>query len=106
MNTTISTPKAEPAPRYSARPSLHLVDFFCRAPRANHVFVIGDFNGWDPSALPMARRPDCGWVTRVLLPHGHHQYLFLVDGIPALDPNSLGTVRNERNEPVSLIAVS
>lgn len=32
--------------------------------------------------------------------------LFLVDGTPGLGPNSLGTVRNERNEPVALVAVS
>jgi hypothetical protein len=40
------------------------------------------------------------------LPHGHHQYLFLVDGVQTLDPNAMGKVRNERNDTVSLIAIS
>lgn len=107
MISTVHNPNsAEALPRHSAQQSLHLVDFFCDAPRAKSVFLTGDFNEWNPSALPMERRPDGGWVVRILLPHGHHQDPFLVDGAPALDPNSLGTVRNERNEPVSLIAVS
>jgi len=46
------------------------------------------------------------WVTSLELPHGHHQYLFLVDGNPELDPKASGRARNERNEPVSLIAIS
>ena len=40
------------------------------------------------------------------LHHGHHQYLFVVDGEPMLDPSADGIARNDRNEPVSLIAVS
>ena len=90
----------------SARRPLHLVDFFCRAPQAKSVSLIGDFNGWQPEAHPMTRMPDGGWVIRMELPHGHHQYQFLVDGVPTLDPNAMGKVHNERNETVSLIAIS
>jgi len=54
----------------------------------------------------MTRMPDGGWTIRVELPHGHHQYLFLVDGKPTLDPNAMGKVHNERDETVSLIAIS
>ena len=85
---------------------LHLVAFFCHAHGAKEVFLAGDFNEWDPSNLPMTRMPDGGWMIRVPLSHGHHQYVFLVDGKPVLDPKSLGTVRNERNQKVSLVAVS
>ena len=84
----------------------HLVDFFCRAPEAQSVSLIGDFNGWDPAANPMNRMPDGGWMVRLELSHGHHQYQFLVDGKPTLDPNAMGKVHNERNETVSLIAIS
>jgi len=42
----------------------------------------------------------------VQLTHGHHQYLFLVDDEPILDPKGTGIARNERNERVSLMAVS
>jgi len=100
-----SGPAAPPSAQSARRP-LHLVDFFCRAPQAQTVSLVGDFNGWQPTAHPMTRMPDGGWVIRLELPHGHHQYLFLVDGKPTLDPNAMGKVHNERNETVSLIAIS
>ncbi len=107
MSTTFYKPTpAAPPHAQPARGPLHLVDFFCHAPQAKSVSLIGDFNGWDPAAHPMNRMPDGGWVIRLELPHGHHQYLFLVDGKPTLDPSAMGKVHNERNETVSLIAIS
>ncbi len=92
--------------RYSARRNLHHVDFFCQAPQAQQVSLVGDFNAWDPRETPMTRQPDGRWMASLELRHGYHQYLFLVDGKPVLDPNGAGKTRNERNEPVSLLAVS
>ena len=107
MNPLYSRPNpASPLRGNAPRRTLHLVDFFCRAPQAKSVSLIGDFNQWQPVAHPMTRMPDGGWVIRMELPHGHHQYLFLVDGAPTLDPNAMGKVRNERNDTVSLIAIS
>lgn len=54
----------------------------------------------------MRRREDGWWFIEVHLTHGHHQYRFLVDDQPFLDPKGTGTARNERNEQVSLLAVS
>jgi 1,4-alpha-glucan branching enzyme len=107
MNTPLpmSNPGGYSDAKTERRP-LHLVDFFCRAPQAQSVFLIGDFNEWQPTAHPMNRMPDGCWVLRLELPHGHHQYLFLVDGKPTLDPNAMGKAHNERNETVSLIAIS
>jgi 1,4-alpha-glucan branching enzyme len=82
------------------------VDFFCDAPRAESVKLVGNFNGWDLTAAPMHRMPDGRWMASLELNHGHHQYLFLVDGEPTLDPNANGITRNDHNELVSLIAVS
>jgi 1,4-alpha-glucan branching enzyme len=107
MDTPFYKHSPAPPPREQlARRPLHLVDFFCRAPKAQSVSLIGDFNGWEPTAHPMTRMPDGGWRIRMELPHGHHQYQFLVDGKPTLDPNAMGKVHNERNETVSLIAIS
>jgi 1,4-alpha-glucan branching enzyme len=107
MNPGFFKPTPPASLRGNAPPrTLHLVDFFCRAPQAKSVSLIGDFNEWQPAAHPMTRMPDGGWVIRMELPHGHHQYLFLVDGVPTLDPNAMGKVRNERNDTVSLIAIS
>ena len=83
------------AAKYSASRTSHHVDFFCRAPEAGQVSLVGDFNGWDVAATPMKRMPDGRWMASVELHHGHHQYLFLVDGAPQLDPNACGIARNE-----------
>jgi len=92
--------------RYSAKNSLTPINFLCVAPQAKHVSLIGDFNNWEPNANPMKRMPDGGWHIQVPLHHGHHMYLFLIDGHPTLDKRAQGTVRNAQNERVSLIAVS
>lgn len=91
---------------YSARSTIKPVPFVCWAPEAKEVFVIGDFNDWDATAHPMKRLTDGAWRAEVPMAHGHHHYLFLVDGKPLLDPRAQGIARNERNEKVSLIAVS
>ena|SRR5712691_6195675 len=82
------------------------INFYCDAPAAHSVTLIGDFNGWDPASHPMQRRPDGWWFLQVPLGHGYHQYLFIVDGTPTLDPHATGTGRNERYAKASLIAVS
>jgi len=91
-------------PRNYLKRNLHHATFFCVAPKAQHVALIGDFNDWQPA--PMRRMPDGQWIATLELPHGCHQYLFLVDDQPVLDPNASGQARNGRNELVSLIAIS
>jgi len=96
--------KAVPCSPYSAEHSLRSVHFYCAAPRARSVELVGDFNEWHPT--PMQRSVDGWWCAEVELCHGHHQYRFLVDGRPMLDPHAAGIARDGRDEPVSLIAVS
>jgi 1,4-alpha-glucan branching enzyme len=60
------------------------VIFFCAAPHAESVRLVGGFNGWDLAATPMQRMPDGCWMASLELHHEHHQYLFLVDGEPTL----------------------
>jgi 1,4-alpha-glucan branching enzyme len=92
--------------RYSAKKVIRPTNFSVFAPDAKSVSVIGDFNGWQPDAHPMRRQLDGAWITQIPLHHGHHRYQLLVDGRPMLDPRAQGIARNERNERVSLIAVS
>jgi hypothetical protein len=56
------------------------VQFRLTAPRAHSVAVAGSFDGWDPRALPMTRRPDGVWIITIPLPVGEHTYQFVVDG--------------------------
>ena len=95
-----------PPNRYSARNNIKPVNFYCVAPGAKAVYLVGDFNDWQIWTTPMQRQPDGSWTARVELHHGHHQYVFLVDGDPMLDPHAYGIARNERGERVSLVAVS
>jgi 1,4-alpha-glucan branching enzyme len=101
MNAVYDQPASQ---LYSARNSLKPTNFYCSAPGAKSVHLAGDFNHWYP--MPMLQRVDGCWYVQVLLPHGHHQYHFLVDGQPALDPQASGTSRDSDDQPVSLIAVS
>ena len=80
------------------------INFFCAAPHARAVELVGDFNEGHPYSMIMAL--DGWWLAKVELAHGHHQYRFLVDGQPVLDPHATGMVRGERGEQFSLIAVS
>jgi len=93
-------------PRYSAKNSVVAVDFYCHAPHAKRVCLVGDFNKWFPAANPMTHNHDGTWTIRINLHAGHHQYLFLVDGKPVLDPKAHGVGRNERGDKVSLKAIS
>ena len=106
LHTNLRRPAAPLSPRYSAKRMAKPVNFFCQAPEARTVSVVGDFNDWRPDAHPMHRQPDGGWSVQIPLHHGHHLYLFLVDGRPTLDPRAQGYGRNVRNERVSMIAVS
>jgi 1,4-alpha-glucan branching enzyme len=82
------------------------VNFFCFAPEARRVALVGDFNDWQPDVNPMIRQPDGSWHIVVALNHGHHHYQFIVDGRPMLDPRATGIARNDSNDRVSLIAIS
>lgn len=91
---------------YSANNMAKPVNFYYSRPDAKSVSLAGDFNDWDTNSLPMQRRADGWWFIQILLTHGHHTYVFLVDGAPALDPKATGTVRDDHYAKVSVIAVS
>ena len=103
MDTVLDTPS--PA-LYSAKEMVKPISFYCAAPEAKAVFLMGDFNDWNPRSLPMQRREGGWWFLQVPLSHGHHQYLFLVDGAPTLDPHATGVAGNSRYARVSVTAVS
>src|ERR1044072_508848 len=106
MHTMRSSPSYRSNSRYSAKNMAKPVNFFCLAPEARSVSVVGDFNDWLPNVHPLQRQADGSWHLQIPLHHGHHHYTFLVDGQAVLDPRAMGVARNEKNERVSLIAVS
>jgi 1,4-alpha-glucan branching enzyme len=104
VNTTIKNPLRQH--RYSAKRTRHHVTFCCDAPKAQSVRLVGDFNGWNLSATPMRRMSDGHWMADLELNHGHHRYVFVVDGEPQPDPKATGIARDDQNNRISVIAVS
>lgn len=92
--------------KFSAKHNARSISFICWAPDAKSVFLMGDFNDWDPGAHPMKRQVDGAWRLDVPLNHGHHHYLFLIDGVSALDPRAHGIARDHKGDKVSLVSVS
>jgi hypothetical protein len=63
------------------------VRFALVAPSAGNVSVVGDFNGWNPTSLPLRRSGDGRtWEVVVPLPPGRYAYAFMVDGRISRDP--------------------
>jgi chromosome partitioning protein len=63
------------------------VAFVTLYPRAQSVQVAGDFNGWQPTKLPLEKVADTGvWQASVKLPTGKYRYRLVVDGQWQQDP--------------------
>lgn len=56
------------------------VEFSCRAPDAQDVFLAGTFNAWNPSACPMRRGPEGMWHITLRLARCSYEYKFVIDG--------------------------
>jgi 1,4-alpha-glucan branching enzyme len=95
-----------PLKRLIPAKTLRAVNFICQAPQAQAVSLVGEFNQWNPQSHPMKQMPDRAWFLTVELPHGHHLYAFLVDGVVVLDPRAQGIARNHNGQRVSLVPVS
>lgn len=86
------------------------VEFRFQHPWAQEVYLVGDFNGWDIAALPMARNEHGEWVCSLRLADGIYEYKYLADGVWHVDDAAEGVeevpfgtnsvlVLNQTNEP-------
>lgn len=73
---------APAAPTGSTYESDGEVRFNIKLPlNAEAVAIVGDFNDWDETRTPMARKSSDGtWSAQVPLPPGRYTYAFVVDG--------------------------
>jgi chromosome partitioning protein len=63
------------------------VAFVTLYPRAESVQIAGDFNGWQPTKLPMEKVGQNGvWQASAKLPPGKYRYRLVVDGQWQQDP--------------------
>ena len=86
---------------------LKTVQVVLRAPDAQHVSVVGDFNGWDPAADVMTRDPVSGlWSHSLALRPGRHVYAFVVDdSVWMRDPRSPEAADEDFGRPGSVLLV-
>jgi len=63
--------------------------FYYKNDTARDVYLIGDFNNWNPYSLPMKLNNSGLWEREVDILPGSYAYIFLVDGVYRKDP--LGT---------------
>lgn len=64
------------------------IPFAFPAPAARQVSLAGDFNNWDPKAMPMRKGNDGIWHLNVALKPGRHEYRFIADGVWQDDPTA------------------
>lgn len=70
------------APLRADRDAVIYVRFVFVDPNTQDVRVVGDFNGWDATSLPLRETNGNGvWTTTIPLRPGMYQYMFVVDGM-------------------------
>jgi len=83
------------------------VRFSIRAPSAARVSLVGDFDRWNPAAVPMRRDGDGEtWTVDVHLPPGRHVFAYAVDGDLKTDPKAARAVEDDFGVPSSVIVVA
>ena len=89
-----------------------IIEFKITLPQAQTVAVVGTFNGWDPSRMPLRNEGGGVWRVLVQLNPGRYEYRYVVDGQWQEDPaakefapnpfggrNSVVTVASESRHP-------
>ena len=71
------------------------------------VSLLGDFNGWDPSAHPLKKRSNGTRSVSVELPAGstYHYKFLTADGTWFCDPHSEAIELNDFHQPNSVLTV-
>ena len=86
--STVGQSRVAVAQRLPVSPTDTVVKFVYMAPKADKVFLVGDFNGWDTTKTPLSRASDGSWIATIPLSAGRHLYGFVVDGSWNTDPHA------------------
>ncbi len=89
------------AARAAVRVEADEVIFTLKAPDAKEVYLVGDFNQWNPTVEPMEREGD-EFVVRLFLVAGTYRYKFVIDGTPTADPDNRGSAP-DKGSPIVLV---
>jgi len=72
---------------------------------AETVYLVGDFNNYNPYENKMERDDNGIWITKAQLFPGVHYFCFVVDGNWILDPNIIKTAYNRFDKKFTVIKV-
>ena len=76
------------------------------APKAQRVYVVGEFNDWELDATTRLDREEGGiWRRLVALNPGNYQYKYFIDGEWVIDPDNPLQIVNESGVVNSLVKV-
>jgi 1,4-alpha-glucan branching enzyme len=100
------TPTIKPAAATKAKASTPAIEFTLSAPEAKEVFLVGDFNDWNPTEYRLRRYKDGIYKKKLQLKPGRYQYLFRVDGEWRPDPDHSERISNPFGSENSVITVS
>jgi 1,4-alpha-glucan branching enzyme len=85
--------------------TVHVIRFVYHDAAARQIAVVGDFNGWGATEIPLTANGDGVWSASVALPAGAHEYAFVVDHDQwVADPAALSS-RDEFGTPTSRVKV-
>jgi chromosome partitioning protein len=91
----VATTDAKLSDYYGVNQVNDAVAFVTLYPRAESVQIAGDFNGWQPTKLPMEKVGANGvWQASAKLPPGKYRYRLVVDGQWQQDPYNETTELN------------
>ncbi len=90
----------------TAKPALKTVKFSLTAPEAKSVYLVGEFNHWNPTETPLKMDKKTGtWKASLKLQPGQYKYKFVVDGEWWTDPNCPIWEWNEHGSQNSILEV-
>jgi len=82
------------------------VQFVFRAPSAQRVALVGDFNDWDSEATPLRQAAGGLWIVTVPLTAGRYTYTFVVDGERWMaDPSAPPAPPDDSGRPGSVVTI-
>lgn len=91
---------------YGVRQLEEAVMFISLYPKAESVYLAGDFNGWSPDKTPMIKNPSNGtWQLKLPLGVGKYRYRLVVDGNWQQDPYNERVEHNPFGECNSILEV-
>ena len=80
--------------------------FVCQAmPGTSSVYLVGDFNGWDPTKLPMVKRKGGSFRKKLTLKPGRYEYKFITEGVWLNDVDADENVMNPYGTFNSVVSV-